>query len=166
MFYEDNIVITQIIFRWSSIPSRIGIWKCWFLRREENRRTRRKTLEADNCFGFIDGTVRPICRPKQNQKTVYNGHKRVHALKFQSVALPCGMIANMYGPVGKRNDQCENNIIIYWRNLNIVNRLIKAVALFQQVVQNVSILTWNAVVLLSDNMLFVLSYEKKAYIMS
>ena len=25
---------------------RIGIWKCWFLWREENRRTRRKTLRA------------------------------------------------------------------------------------------------------------------------
>jgi hypothetical protein len=32
-----------IIFRWSSIPGRIGIWKCWFLQREENQR---KTLEA------------------------------------------------------------------------------------------------------------------------
>ena len=26
-----------------------------------------------NCFGFIDGTVRPICRPDQNQRVVYNG---------------------------------------------------------------------------------------------
>ena len=25
-------------------PGRIGIWKCWFLWREENRSTRRKTL--------------------------------------------------------------------------------------------------------------------------
>lgn len=25
----------------------------------------------DNCFGFIDGTVRPICRPVMNQRTVY-----------------------------------------------------------------------------------------------
>lgn len=54
-----------------------------------------------NCFGFIDGTVRPICRPDQNQRIVYNGHKRVHGLKYQSVALPNGMIANRYGPVGK-----------------------------------------------------------------
>ena len=36
----------------------------------------------DNCFGFIDGTVRPIARPGENQRIVYNGHKRVHALKF------------------------------------------------------------------------------------
>lgn len=61
----------------------------------------RKGAALDNCFGFIDGTVRPICRPNENQRIVYNGHKRLHALKFQSVTLPCGLIANMYGPVGK-----------------------------------------------------------------
>ena len=60
-----------------------------------------KGSPLDNCFGFIDGTVRPICRPRENQRVVYNGHKRVHALKFQSVALPNGIIGNMYGPVGK-----------------------------------------------------------------
>ena len=32
---------------------------------------------------------------------MYNGHKRVHAIKFQSVALPNGLIANPYGHVGK-----------------------------------------------------------------
>ena len=63
---------------------------------------RRKGGALPNCFGFIDGTVRPICRPQENQGIVYNGHKRVHALKYQSVALPCGMIA-MYGPVGNKN---------------------------------------------------------------
>ena len=60
-----------------------------------------KGAALDNCIGFIDGTVRPICRPGEMQRTVYNGHKRVHAIKFQSVTLPNGMIANMYGPVGK-----------------------------------------------------------------
>ena len=39
----------------------------------------------ENCFGFIDGTMRPTCCPGQNQRVVYNGHKRVHALKSQSV---------------------------------------------------------------------------------
>lgn len=29
----------------------------------------------DNCWGFVDGTVRPLCRPGQNQKCLYNGHK-------------------------------------------------------------------------------------------
>ena len=60
-----------------------------------------KGAPMENCFGFVDGTVRPICRPKQNQRIVYIGHKRVHSLKFQSVALPNGIIGNLYGPVGK-----------------------------------------------------------------
>ena len=62
-----------------------------------------KGAPLENCFGFVDGTVRPISRPGANQRLVYNGHKRVHALKFLSVALPNGLIGNIYGPVGKCN---------------------------------------------------------------
>ena len=59
----------------------------------------------DNCWGFVDGTVRPICRPGQNQKCLYNGHKKVHAIKFQSIAAPSGLVANLFGLVeGKRHD--------------------------------------------------------------
>ena len=36
-----------------------------------------------NCWGFMDGTVRPVSRPGKNQRVLYNGHKRVHAIKFQ-----------------------------------------------------------------------------------
>lgn len=54
-----------------------------------------------NCFGFIDGTVRPISRPGENQKIVYNGHKRLHALKYQSNTLLDGLIAHLFGPIGK-----------------------------------------------------------------
>ena len=60
-----------------------------------------KGAALNNCFGFVDGTVRPISRPGEMQRIVYNGHKRVHALKFQSVATPNGLIAKMFGPVGK-----------------------------------------------------------------
>ena len=62
-----------------------------------------KGAALENCFGFIDGTVRPISRPIINQRAVYNGHKRVHALKFQSVALPNGLTGHLYGAVGKQN---------------------------------------------------------------
>ena len=59
----------------------------------------------ENCWGFIDGTARPVCRPGVNQRAIYNGHKRVHSIKFQSVALSSGLIDNLYGPVkGKRHD--------------------------------------------------------------
>ncbi|XP_033754685.1 protein ALP1-like [Pecten maximus] len=58
-----------------------------------------------NCWGFIDGTVRPVCRPTHHQKLIYNGHKRVHALKYQSVVTPNGLVVNMFGPIeGKRHD--------------------------------------------------------------
>ena len=51
-------------------------------------------------FGFVDGTVSPICRPSENKSTVYNSHKRIYALKLQLVTTPNGMMANLHGPVG------------------------------------------------------------------
>ena len=60
-----------------------------------------KGAALHDCFGFIDGTVRPICRPGEQQRILYNGHKRLHSLKFQAVALPNGLIGNLYGPVGE-----------------------------------------------------------------
>ena len=71
-----------------------------------------KGTPLDNCFGFVDGTVRPISCPGQHQRAVYNGHKRVHALKFQSLALPNGIIGNLYGPIGI--------LIIIWQYLYMV----------------------------------------------
>ena len=62
-----------------------------------------KGFPLDNCFGFIDGTVGPKGKPGQNQGIVYNDHKRVHGVKFQSMAIPNGIIGNMYGPIGKGN---------------------------------------------------------------
>ena len=61
-----------------------------------------KAAALDNCCGFIDGTVRAISKPGERQRVMYNGHKRNHGIKFQSVTLPNGLIANMYGPVGKK----------------------------------------------------------------
>ena len=59
----------------------------------------------DNCWGLVDGTVRPICKPKHDQRAVYNGHKRVHALTVQSVVAANGMIATLFGPAeGRRHD--------------------------------------------------------------
>ena len=65
------------------------------------RAIHQKDAALDNCWGFVDGTIRPICRLGEKQRVMYNGHKRVHCLKFQSVVAPNGMIANLFGPVGK-----------------------------------------------------------------
>ena len=54
---------------------------------------------------LLSEPVRPVCRPGKNQRAVYNGHKKIHALKFQSVAEPNGLVANLFGPVeGKCHD--------------------------------------------------------------
>ena len=65
----------------------------------------RKGAALSNCWEFIDGTVCPICRPGEHQRVMYNGHKRIHALKYQSVTAPNGLIASLYEPVeGHRHD--------------------------------------------------------------
>ena len=48
-----------------------------------------------NSWDFVDGTIRPICRPSDIPTIVYRCHKQVHGLKFQSVVTPIGMIANL-----------------------------------------------------------------------
>ncbi|EGZ08395.1 hypothetical protein PHYSODRAFT_526990, partial [Phytophthora sojae] len=63
--------------------------------------------ELDRIWGFVDGTVRGICRPggAREQQSVYSGHKRKHALKFQTVVTPDGMIFHLHGPAeGRRHD--------------------------------------------------------------
>ena len=75
----------------------------------------------ENCFGFVDGSLCKIARPKNNQREVYNGHKRVHALKFQSVVLPNGLIANLNGPYeGRRHDATMLNESGLLRDLQAV----------------------------------------------
>ena len=88
---------------------RMQSWNQFFLQpnmlREYADAIERKGAPLTNCFGFVDGTVLRICRPTANQRVVYNGHKRVHGIKFQSVALPNGLIGNFDGPYeGRRHD--------------------------------------------------------------
>ena len=89
-----------------------------------------KGAALENCFGFVDGTVHPICRPSQHQRVVYNGHKRVHALQFQSLALPNGLIGNLYGPVGKHNTCRFAPSVIY----SIHIKIFSAACMFLQLV--------------------------------
>lgn len=66
-----------------------------------------KCHALSNCIGFIDGTVIAIARPSRNavQNVAYNGHKRKHALKYQAVTTPDGLILHAAGPIeGRRHD--------------------------------------------------------------
>ena len=50
-----------------------------------------------NCVGFIDGTIRPTCRPSEYQEAAYSGHKRLHGLNYQSIVFPNGLIGSLIG---------------------------------------------------------------------
>ena len=54
-------------------------------------------------WGFIDGTARPIARPRLNQRLFYSGHKRFHCLKYHAVTTPDGMVVHLFGPVAGRH---------------------------------------------------------------
>ena len=61
-----------------------------------------KGAPLENCWGLIDGTVRPLCKPDENQRILYTGHKWVHGIKFQYVVGPNRLIASLFGPVEAR----------------------------------------------------------------
>lgn len=63
---------------------------------------REKNAPLESCWGFVDGTVRPIARPVYGQEAVYNGWKRIHCLKYQAIIAPDGIIAHLYGPAEGR----------------------------------------------------------------
>ena len=64
-----------------------------------------KGSPLDNCFGFINGTVRGIARPQVDQRIVYNGHKK-----------PCPQISKFSvanGLVGKNVGRKHDAIMLY-----------------------------------------------------
>jgi hypothetical protein len=61
----------------------------------------------NDVIGFVDGKLHRIARPLQRpehtaigvdtQRTVYSGYKKVHAVKFQAVVVPNGIIVQLSG---------------------------------------------------------------------
>jgi hypothetical protein len=60
-------------------------------------------LGLQGVWALIDGTFLQICRPKRGQESIYNGYKRHHGLKFQSLISPDGIIQDMFGPYDGRH---------------------------------------------------------------
>ena len=81
-----------------------------------------KGAALERSFGFIDGTVRPISRLGANQRIVHNGRKRVHALEFQSVALPNGLIDHLYGPFGTEVHALKGHIVLIFTTFFFFHR--------------------------------------------
>ena len=102
----NNAVMNRIYTRWGFLLTSFNQdWLSSQKLLQYAQKVYNKGAPLDNCWGFVDGTVRPVCRPGVNQRVLYNGHKKVHAIKFQSVVTPNGMIANLFGPLeGRRHD--------------------------------------------------------------
>lgn len=91
-------------------------WK-HLLRFDPHRLTRQKLQEfalvmmnrgcpLDVISAIIDGTLRRNARPVRNQRIIYNGWKRVHALKYHCLVSPDGIVIHVYGPVeGHRHNE-------------------------------------------------------------
>ena len=98
-----DLVSDWFLSRHGHLISNVSIWSDLlptFANRIYDRQNAYK-----NCFGFIDGTIRGIARPKRGQRLCYSGHKRKHGLKYQSIALPNGLIGYCWGPIlGRRHD--------------------------------------------------------------
>ena len=56
----------------------------------------------ENIWGFVDGTLRSICRPEEEQHQFYTGYKRCHAIKFQGITAPDGLIVSLAGPFERK----------------------------------------------------------------
>ncbi|XP_075530067.1 uncharacterized protein LOC142563397 [Dermacentor variabilis] len=81
----------------------------------------RKGAPLKNCWGFVDGTARRICRPSVGQQDHFSGHKRHHVQKYQAVMCPNGLICQMDGPFhGRRHDAGILKKTALYRNLEKV----------------------------------------------
>jgi nuclease HARBI1 len=72
-------------------------------------------------IGFIDGTLRQICRPIWFQNLFYNGKDGVHGLKYLGLSCPDGIMYLLFGPfLGPDHDgylQANSELVALLREL-------------------------------------------------
>ena len=72
----------------------------------------------EHIWGFVDGTLRSICPPEQEQPQFYTGYKKYHAIRFEGITTPDGLITFLAGPFeGKLEDW------LAWRQSGVENIL-------------------------------------------
>ena len=103
-------VITHILAHFClNLPNTSGLPATFvhlLKKKKPNPSIYRKGGVLSNCVAFLDGTARRIARPRRCQQACFSGHKRYHALKYQFLVFPDGIIGDLYGPLeGRRNDQ-------------------------------------------------------------
>ena len=61
-----------------------------------------RSVYYENALDFIDGKLAKTRRPVRDPTKMYNGLKKHHGLKEQSVAFPNGMFGHFFGPLSGR----------------------------------------------------------------
>ena len=85
----------------------------------------RKSASKGSSFGKLLGvcgrnSLTSVQASTNNQRALFNGHKRIHAIKFHSVVAPNEFIGNVHGPVkGKKHDSAMLTV------LNVHNQLVQ-----------------------------------------
>ncbi|KAG2200946.1 hypothetical protein INT47_003181 [Mucor saturninus] len=112
-FHWDIIEAFAIMLRRLAYPSRLIDLELLFynegirltrnhLRPYNLRRSGEAIIQKGSPYievvGFIDGTLNAVCRPGENQGSLYNGHGRQHGLKYQAVVTPDGITVSLCGP--------------------------------------------------------------------
>jgi len=70
-----------------------------------------KGCPLQDCFGFIDGTHIPVCRPVRDQRSWYCGHHHTHCFKCLVIQLPNGMLLS-FGPFnGSQHDSSQAEVV-------------------------------------------------------
>jgi hypothetical protein len=64
-----------------------------------------KGCPVPTIVAIIDDTLKKVAQPSRNQRTLFNGWKWIHCLKYHLLVTPDGIIIHAFGPVeGRRHD--------------------------------------------------------------
>ncbi|KAL3184217.1 hypothetical protein MRX96_032331 [Rhipicephalus microplus] len=75
-----------------------------------------------NCWGFIDGTARRICRPSKLQQEHYSGHKRFYCQKYQAVMCANGIVCQLDGPFRGRRHDADLAIVDFHKKMKVTRQ--------------------------------------------
>lgn len=85
-----KLTLTEwILAQWKHCTSPILNCSCNL---ESYTHSLKQKCKVGRIWGFVDGTLWPVARPSQYQEAAYNGHKHIHALKYQIVSTPDGLL--------------------------------------------------------------------------
>lgn len=84
---SSSTVVIGMVYERISNKMRFDCCKIEKYKKECAHRVYEKARCHTPCIDFVDSTVRPVCQPTNYQRQSHNGHKLVHAIKFQKMVL-------------------------------------------------------------------------------